>query len=176
LLQLITWLEAAGEFEQETLRLNNWRSFLSTLPGAEADRWIETAAELFDWFQCEANGALGVYTHGVARFLAVEYARRGCREDQIFCGKEPTEYHLSVVAAKIMNRGLSKEFEVTPQRVVLVPARTTCEPLQGAGIGHRYRLCRLRSSLRHQPDHLPNARHGSKSFLGPALNRIQPLA
>ena len=119
--RLIEWLQAAGEFEQEAARLNNWQSYLSTLPRAEAERCIETAAEIFDWFQRKADRALGVYTRGVSGFLAGEYARRGCREDQIFCGKEPVEYHLSMVAAEIMNRGLRGEFEQTPQRVVLVP-------------------------------------------------------
>ena len=120
--RLIEWLQATGEFEQEAVRLNNWRSFLSTLPRAEAERCIETAMELFDWFQREAERALGAYTQGVSGFLAGEYKRRGCREDQTFCGKEPAEYHLSMVAAEIMNRGLRPEFEQTPQRVVLVPA------------------------------------------------------
>jgi hypothetical protein len=120
--RLILWLEATGEFEQEVIRLHNWRSFLDTLPPAEAERWIETAAKLFDWFQQEADKALGVYTRGVPRFLSAEYARRGCREDQIFCGKEPVEYHLSMVAAEIMNRGLRGQFEATGHRAILVPA------------------------------------------------------
>jgi hypothetical protein len=120
--RLIEWLQAAGEFEQEVVRLNNWRSFLSTLPRAEAAHWIEAAADLFVWFRREAHRALGAYTLGVPDFLAVEYADRGCREDQIFCGKEPVEYHLSMVAAEIMNRGLREDFERTSHRVVLVPA------------------------------------------------------
>ena len=120
--RLIDWFQATGEFEQEAMRLNNWRSFLSTLPRAEAERCIGTAADLFDWFQREADRALGAYTRGVSGFLAGECARRGCREDQIFCAKEPVEYHLSMVAAEIMNRGLRSDFERTSRRVVLVPA------------------------------------------------------
>lgn len=120
--RLIQWLEATGEFEQEVIRLHNWRSYLDTLPPAEAERCIETAAELFDWFQHEANLALGAYTRGVSRFLSAEYPRRGCREDQIFCGKEPVEYHLSMVAAEIMNSGLRGQFEATRHKAILVPA------------------------------------------------------
>ncbi len=119
---LIKWLEATGEFEQETIRLNNWRSYIDTLPPAEAERCIETAAKLFDWFKHEASRTLGIYTRGVSRFLTVDYARRGCREDQIFCGKEPVEYHLSMVAAEIMNSGLRGQFEATGHRAILVPA------------------------------------------------------
>jgi hypothetical protein len=134
---LIRWLEAAGEFEQESIRLNNWRSFLDTLPPAEAGHWIETAAGLFDWFQREADKALGVYTRGISRFLSVEYSRRGCREDQIFCGKEPVEYHMSMVAAEIMNSGLRNDFTLTSRKVILIPA---C--MRGANATH----CQARAS------------------------------
>jgi len=120
--RLIQWLEATGEFEQEVIRLKNWRSFFDTLPQAEAERCIQTAAELFDWFQLEADKALGTYTRGVSRFLTADYARRGCREDQIFCGKEPVEYHLCMVAAEIMNRGLRDDFTHTSRKVILMPA------------------------------------------------------
>jgi len=135
--RLIGWLQATGEFEQEAMRLDNWRSFLGTLPHAEAVHWIETAADLFAWFQREADRTLGAYTRGVTGFLAGEYAGRGCREDQIFCGRQPVEYHLSMVATEIMNRGLREQFECTPQRVVLVPA---C--MRGAKAGS----CRARTS------------------------------
>jgi hypothetical protein len=119
--RLIEWLHATGEFEQEVIRLNNWWSFLQTLPPAEAAHWVELSGSLFDWFRREAERELGAYTEGVPRFLAGEYASRGCREDQIFCGKAAVEYHLNMVAAEIMNRGLRAEFERTPRRVVLVP-------------------------------------------------------
>jgi hypothetical protein len=120
--RLIDWLHATGELEQEAMRLHNWRSFLCTLPPEESAHWIETAEELFDWFKREADRALGSFTRGVNNFLAGEYALRGCREDQIFCGKEPAEYHLCMVAAEVMNRGLRAEFERTPKKAVLVPA------------------------------------------------------
>ena len=119
---LIEWLQATGEFEQEAMRLNNWRSFFCALPPAEAAHSIEIAAQSFRWFKREANAALGAYTAGVSKFLAGECAQRPCREDQIFCGKEPVEYHLCMVAAEIMNRGLRAEFERTTRKVVLVPA------------------------------------------------------
>jgi len=119
---LIDWLQATGEFEQETRRLNNWRSFLSTLPHQQATRWMEVALELFDWFERQAASALGAYTHGVQAFLAGEYARRGLREDQIFCGRQPVEYHLAMVAAEIMNRGLREGFQRARRKVVLLPA------------------------------------------------------
>ena len=120
--RLIEWLEATGDFEQEAMRLKNWLGFLDTLPQAEASWLIETAMDLFYWFEHEAECALGIYSRGIPMFLATEYRSRGCREDQIFCAKEPVEYHLNMVAAEIMNRGLRAEFEHMPHKVVLAPA------------------------------------------------------
>ncbi len=119
---LIAWLQATGEFEQEALRLNNWRSFLRSLPRPQAIHCIEIATSLFEWFRDEANEALGAYTRGVPAFLANEYSARGCREDQLLCGKKPVEYHLCMVAAEIMNRSLRADFESKSRKVVLVPA------------------------------------------------------
>ena len=119
--RLVEWLEATGEFEQEIARLSHWNSYLGTPPQSEAGECIESAISLFDWFQQEADRALGAYTQRVPKFLSGEYAARPCREDQIFCGKLPVEYHLNMVAAEIMNRGLRPEFESKMERVVLVP-------------------------------------------------------
>jgi len=118
---LTRWLRATGEFEQEAERLDNWRSFLRTLPQEEAQRWVEASLEVFDWFQDEAAKELGCYTEGVPSFLAGEHCRRGWREDQIFCAKQPVEYHLNMVAAEIMNRGLRDGFARTQRKIVLVP-------------------------------------------------------
>lgn len=119
--RLIEWLQATGEFEQETARLNHWNSYLGTLPEAEAGRCIESSIRMLGWFQQEADRVLGVYTQGVPIFLSDEYAARGCREDQIFYGRQPVEYHVNMVATEIMNRGLRPAFESKSEKVVLVP-------------------------------------------------------
>jgi len=120
--RLIDWLQATGEFEQEIRRLNNWRSFLGTLAEDEAKRWMEVSVSILDWFEQEAAGALGAYTGGVAGFLLTEHARRGMREDEIFCGRPAVDYHLAMVAAEVMNRGLRERFDETRNKVILVPA------------------------------------------------------
>jgi hypothetical protein len=119
--RLIEWLSASGEFTQEAMRLNNWRSCLSTLPPDECSSWLAECTEIFDWFEREAKIALGAYTAGVAQFLATESRRHRCREDQILCSRKAVEYHLSMVGAEIMNRGLQRQFQNTSRRIVLVP-------------------------------------------------------
>ena len=54
-------------------------------------------------------------------FLKNGYAARVCREDRIFCGRLPVEYHLGMVAAEVMNNGLREDFDGKPRKVVLVP-------------------------------------------------------
>ena len=130
--RLIDWLQATGEFEQEVRRLNNWRSFLGAMAPGDADGAMSLSVEIFDWFEREAATALGAYTQGVPAFLAGEYAHRGLREDQIFCGRQPAEYHLAMVASEVMNQGLRAQFDRTAHKAVLVPAcmrgprATTC--------------------------------------------------
>ena len=120
--QLIRWLSATGEYEQEALRLRNWCNYLATLPPENARHCMNAAVESFDDFSSKAASRLGTFTEGVSRFLSGEYAQRGCREDQIFCGRPPVEYHLNMLAADLMNRGLQDAFERTTRKVVLLPA------------------------------------------------------
>ena len=120
--RLVAWLRASGEFRQEAARLANWSAYLRTMKPSEAREWVTKAVELFAWFERETETALGQYTEGVARFLSGEFARRGVREDQLFCGRPRVEYHLGMVASELMNAGLRPQFEETKQRAVLVPA------------------------------------------------------
>jgi len=122
LTRLMAWLHATGEFEQEALRLANWRSYFAQLGPMKSAPWMSLSNELFIQFAEEAAHRLDPYTHGVEPFLSGEYADRGLREDRLFCGRPPAEYHLNMVAAEVMNRGLRTAFEATAQRIVLVPA------------------------------------------------------
>ena len=131
--RLLKWLQATGEFEQEWRRVDNWHSYWSKLPRKDAATWMAVSLELFDWFTRAADEALGKYTAGVNYFLENTYSMRFWREDQIFCGRLPVEYHLGMVAAEVMNEGLRADFQSRQRKVVLVPgclrgARTaTCE-------------------------------------------------
>ena len=128
--RLVEWLQATGEFEQEWRRVENWRRYWGELPRCDAEHWVAESIELFDWFTCEAEQALSKYTAGVIHFLEKTWALRCWREDQIFCGRLPVEYHLGMVAAEVMNDGLREDFLSKPRKVVLVP---TC--MRGARAG-----------------------------------------
>lgn len=119
---LIRWMEATGEFEQVVLRLKKWRSFLDPMSRDDRESRLRASIEIAEWFEAAASEALGKYTPGVEQFLSGEYARRGLREDRIFCGSRVVEYHLAMVASEIMNRELRPGFAKTARRVVLLPA------------------------------------------------------
>jgi uncharacterized protein len=121
LARLIQWMQGTGEFEQEWRRLENWRGYCSRLSPGESRQWIAVSIRLFDWFAGEAEAVLGKYTAGVTPFLQTGWAKRFWREDQIFCGRQPVEYHLGMVAAEVMNQGLRADFHQRPRKVVLVP-------------------------------------------------------
>ena len=121
LVSLIAWLGATGDFDAEVKRLIRWRTYLRSLAPAQREQALRTAIALYEWFACEAALELGDFTRGVEEFLATEHQRRGLREDWLFCSQGPAEYHLNMVAAEIMNRGMRAEFERAQRRVVLVP-------------------------------------------------------
>lgn len=118
---LVEWLKATGEFEQEVMRLSNWRSYLAGLKPDKAAHWMGVATEIFAQFELKAETVLGSYTRGVENFLAGEHAHLRWREDALFCGRRPAEYHLNMVAQEVMNRGLRADFEKAPNKVVLLP-------------------------------------------------------
>ncbi|MGA8742342.1 MAG: DUF116 domain-containing protein [Terracidiphilus sp.] len=116
------WLQSTGEFKHEAMRLNNWRSYFAELSPQKATYWLHTAVELFLDFEREADTALGAYTRGVASYLMREHSRLCWREDLLMCGKPAVEYHLDMVAAEVMNRGLREDYTRTARKVLLVPA------------------------------------------------------
>ena len=121
LAQLADWLQSTGEFKQEAIRLNNWRSYLAGLSPQKATYWLRVAVDLFQQFEREADHAFGAYTRGVAPFLAREHDHWRWREDLLMCGKPAVEYHLNLLAAEIMNRGLREDYARTAQKILLVP-------------------------------------------------------
>jgi hypothetical protein len=119
--RLVDWLNATGEYEPEAMRLNNWRSYLSELKPDKATYWLRVAVDVFDLFEDEAAVRLSAYTRGVEAYLRREHAKWSWRKDLFLCAKPEVEYHLNILAAEIMNRGMREDFERTAKKIVLVP-------------------------------------------------------
>jgi hypothetical protein len=119
---MLSWLDATGEFKEEVARLKLWRSYVIQLSSQEAMTTLRVAGELFDDFEQDADKLLGAYTRGVGPFLERQNSIQKWREDLILRSRSAVEYHLNMVAAEVMNRGLREEFERTKKRAVFVPS------------------------------------------------------
>jgi len=120
--QLINWLEATGEFKDETKRLKIWLQFFKTNGKNDELPNMDAILEVFKWFKTEAKISLGKYTTNLEQFLNQEHPKYKFREDVIFCGKEEVEYHLNMVGSEIINWGFQASYEKTSKKVLLVPA------------------------------------------------------
>jgi hypothetical protein len=115
---LFVWLLATGEYDDEAQQLESWREWLGRTGGEAALAGLVRFAEAFEGW---ANERLGRYTAGVGRFLRTELPRRRWREDAVQCARRPSEYHLSMVGADILNRAWRRDFLARRRHVVVLP-------------------------------------------------------
>ena len=121
LVTLLDWLQASGDFSEEVKRLLGWRKFLATLSPHEFAVTIQKAIDLAGWFESHSREILGPYTRNVETFLSQVHPGYRWREDFIFTGRQPLEYHLSMLATEILNRGFRERFLEKDRKIVIVP-------------------------------------------------------
>jgi hypothetical protein len=121
LAQLLNWMEATGEFTEETERLALWADYLETLPAEEQAKCLEAALSLAGWFTTESEKHLGKYTPNVETFLRETHPSYTWREDRFFCGRKREEYHLNMVGTEVLNRAFRETFLALENKVVLLP-------------------------------------------------------
>ena len=126
--RLLNWLEATGNFEQESRRLRVWQAFLASRSREAASNDLATTMALAAWFEAHSEAALGRYTPQVERFLTRVHPRYRWREDAIFCGRRRIEYHLNMVGTEILNRVFRLEFLGTGRKVVVAPPCMRAQP------------------------------------------------
>ncbi len=125
--KLVRWLHASGEFKEEAQRLGSWAKWLGQLSEGQSSAHLLAAQDFSAMFSQQAERSLGMFTEGVRPFLTNhEEIYRG-REDYLFCGRKPDEYHLNMFGAEILNRVLRSAFDATTERVLIVPT-CMCEP------------------------------------------------
>ncbi len=125
--QLLDWLAASGDFQQEVLRLRAWHGFLAQHGTQDAGTMLAACIQLGDWFATRSNEVLGCYTPNVDRFLIDTHLRYRWREDAIFCGRQRVEYHLGMVGTEVLNQAFRQAFLATERKVLLVPP-CMCQP------------------------------------------------
>jgi hypothetical protein len=126
--QLLGWLVATGDFDEEVKRLTPWRDYLDSLPPDEAADRLAAVIAFAAWFESRSEAVLGRYTPNVERFLADTHPNYRWREDSIFCGRQRVEYHLYMIGTEILNRTFRDKFLGTRQKIVLVPPCMRIQP------------------------------------------------
>ncbi|HAM97061.1 MAG TPA: hypothetical protein DCQ26_00465 [Marinilabiliales bacterium] len=120
-----SWLNCSKEFTQEYERLSVWKLFLEQQPVMyQQEFWNKTLA-FAGWFIQEGEKQLSEYTQNWEDFMMDTYTYYEKKEDFIFCTRKPSEYHLNMVAAEVMNRSLKPGFSKTKNKIVLLPTCMT---------------------------------------------------
>lgn len=120
--RLILWLDATGEFREETKRLKIIHAFLSTQLPEIRTKMLDALTKFARWFEDESFFYLGRYTKNVNNFISEKHSEYKWKENYIFTGRKRTEYHLSMVGSELMNRAFEAGFQKTKNRALLVPA------------------------------------------------------
>lgn len=134
--QLIRWLSATGEFNEEVMRLKQWTWFYK-LKTAREVRSILTAAAVFAAsFEAKGEERLGKYVCNVNRFLKKKVSGYRFREDYFFVSRGRNEYFMNMFGAEILNRHMRNHFQQMPYKAVLLPTCMRTPPANGCGAIH----------------------------------------
>lgn len=117
--RLTRWLEATGEFVQESLRMDAW------LAGNEAfwstEEFVAATSEFAVWFEARAKFVLGRWTTGVDTFRRAVLEADLPREDLFLVTRTERLYHLNMLGSEVMNRGFRPGYDRRARKIVLVP-------------------------------------------------------
>ncbi|MDR2036339.1 MAG: isopentenyl-diphosphate Delta-isomerase [Bacteroidales bacterium] len=119
--RLIGWLNATGEFFEETRRITNWFRYTKLLSASETDSLLKKAYDFAGWFEEVSKDKLGAYTRNVNPFIEKAKTEYRQREDYGLATRKEIEYHFNMVAAEILNRALRGKFMEAKRKVVLLP-------------------------------------------------------
>ncbi|PJI06739.1 MULTISPECIES: DUF116 domain-containing protein [Clostridium] len=118
--KLIGWMSASGEFNEEVTRFDIWNKYLHSINFEAVNNFFSSVITLELYFSVRCESILGKYTKNVNVFLKSDYQKHKWREDVIFCGRQPVEYHLNMVGAEIMNRVYRDEFLRAPHKKLIL--------------------------------------------------------
>jgi hypothetical protein len=128
---LLEWLEATGEFREETIRLNSWYVYLKSYTTDDVSLLLQVAVNFAQRFSLLGMNELGKYLPNVEHFRTVRLKEYKYKEDYFFVARHSNEYILNMFGAEIMNRAMSEDFMDKPEKAVLLPTCMRNEPYDG---------------------------------------------
>jgi hypothetical protein len=120
--RLLQWLQAAGDFREESIRLNLLVNYLSTLTW---NAYQKTAVRLMDfaeYFKRDAQEWFGEYTGKISDYIKSESPKKRWKENVIFCARREIEYIMNLVGSELMNRAFRFAFYESRKQFALLPA------------------------------------------------------
>lgn len=119
---LLRWMDATGEYREETRRLALLVTYLESCIPEESAWYMEHVITMANYFILESDRMLGNYTSGVIRFLRDRAGEYHGREDVLLVSRKREEYHLAMLGAELMNRAFAEGYAATTERAILLPA------------------------------------------------------
>lgn len=129
--KLLFWMSAAGEFNEEVLRLKKWALFLDSRSVAYADMMIQTSQFAAGKFYKKATSMLGRTTEGLIDFQQKNLNSYKGKEDFFLASRKQNEYFMNMFGAELLNRELEQDFRKTIKKVLLLPTCMRTEPGSG---------------------------------------------
>ncbi|MDP4209741.1 MAG: DUF116 domain-containing protein [Bacteroidota bacterium] len=128
---LIDWLNATGEFNEEVLRLKLWLTFYQDKGEATTETYLRKIVEFAPVFSSEGKNALKNFLPNVSHFLTSSLPDYKYKEDYFFAARRENEYVLNMVGAEIMNRAFRESFHKSPNKALLLPMCMRNQPYDG---------------------------------------------
>jgi hypothetical protein len=122
LCKTIDFLVATSEYREEVSRITGLKNQLLDSTKKKSTKTLQTIVDFAFWFKRTAKSRLGKYTSGVETFLDRHHENYKGKENYFFCARKESEYHLNMVGAEIMNRGLRKQFHKAEEKILLLPS------------------------------------------------------
>jgi len=129
---LIRWMEASGDFREESVRLSLVEQWLTSLSNQRSKSILEIIRKVATNFKSESLEYFRYYTGNINDYISENAQTKLWQENVIFCTRREVEYLMNMMGAEIMNRAMADSFEDTERKYALLPAcmRQTPEACQ----------------------------------------------
>ena len=123
--QLLLWLEATGEYNEEVIRLRQWAPMIEEFSPVESFEFWNRLIICGKYLLQLGREDLFEYLPNLESFLQNSIKNYLGREDIFFITKGELEYYLNMVGAQILNRAFETEFKHTTKKCIFLPGCMT---------------------------------------------------
>ena len=119
--QLIMWLEATGEYDEEVMRLKQWQLYLKAEGAVKEGDLKDRVLELANCFNKKADKKFSPYIKGVESFRQQQAKVYEKREDRVFCMQPKDMYYLNMVGAQLLNEAYRQDYLKAQKHMIFLP-------------------------------------------------------